>query len=161
MTGLRYGSPLSAQTLEFHDLTDEDLDQLLEIERGGYSFPWAEKLFRDSLGSGYLSFGLWMQDELLGYAISTLVLDEVHLLNLCVHPRHRRQGLARYLLRHLIARAHQEGAGVIMLEVRVSNKGAIALYESEGFEPCGVRPDYYPDAGSREDALVMKLTLVP
>ncbi len=154
-----YQPSWSHQLLEFHDLTIEDLEQLVEIERGGYSFPWSERLFRESIGSGYLSFGVWLQDELLGYAISTLVLDEVHLLNLCVHSRFRRQGLARYLLRQLIARAQQSGASKVLLEVRVSNHGALALYASEGFERCGRRPEYYPDPKGREDAQVMLLAL--
>ena len=154
-----YGAPLSQQELGFHDLTIEDLDQLVEIERCGYSFPWGEQLFRDSLGPGYLSFGIWLQDELRGFAISTLVLDEVHLLNLCVHPRYRRQGLARYLLRQLIARSQKQGARTLMLEVRVSNLGAIGLYESEGFEVVGHRSEYYPDPEGREDACVMTLSL--
>ena len=39
------------------------------------------------------------------------------------------------------------------LEVRVSNHGAIRLYEELGFRPSGMRRGYYTD--DREDALVM------
>ena len=39
------------------------------------------------------------------------------------------------------------------LEVRVSNLGAIRLYERFGFVPKGVRRGYYTD--NREDALIM------
>jgi ribosomal-protein-alanine N-acetyltransferase len=39
------------------------------------------------------------------------------------------------------------------LEVRVSNAGAIGLYESFGFTSRGVRRGYYTD--NREDALIM------
>ena len=39
------------------------------------------------------------------------------------------------------------------LEVRVSNVGAIALYEQFGFRTKGVRRGYYTD--NREDALIM------
>jgi ribosomal-protein-alanine N-acetyltransferase len=43
----------------------------------------------------------------------------------------------------------------VFLEVRPSNKAAIALYESEGFVEIGTRKDYYSSAGDKEDALIL------
>jgi ribosomal-protein-alanine N-acetyltransferase len=48
-----------------------------------------------------------------------------------------------------------KGAERVSLEVRVSNAGAIAMYERYGFERHSVKPEYYRDNG--EDALVMIL----
>jgi ribosomal-protein-alanine N-acetyltransferase len=49
----------------------------------------------------------------------------------------------------------QEQAQTVFLEVRPSNKAAIALYESEGFVEIGTRKDYYSSAGDKEDALIL------
>jgi ribosomal-protein-alanine N-acetyltransferase len=45
------------------------------------------------------------------------------------------------------------------LEVRPSNAAARALYRAEGFAEVGLRRDYYPAAGGREDAVIMELRL--
>ena len=44
---------------------------------------------------------------------------------------------------------------MVTLEVRVSNRSAIQLYEKLGFHNVGVRRGYYTD--TREDALLMTL----
>jgi ribosomal-protein-alanine N-acetyltransferase len=44
--------------------------------------------------------------------------------------------------------------------VRESNLGAIYLYKKFGFEPVGLRKNYYPtEDGGFEHALLMNLTL--
>jgi ribosomal-protein-alanine N-acetyltransferase len=81
-----------------------------------------------------------------------VLADEMHLLNLAVHPAHRRRGIARFLLTTALVRARSQGAAVVWLEVRPSNRAALALYHSFGFEEVGIRPGYYTDNG--EDALI-------
>jgi len=80
-------------------------------------------------------------------------------MNICVRRSYGRQGIGRQLLRHWIARMIRQGMGELTLEVRRSNRAAQALYLSEGFVHVGERPDYYPDAGKRESAIIMKLRL--
>jgi ribosomal protein S18 acetylase RimI-like enzyme len=50
-------------------------------------------------------------------------------------PTHRRKGLARRVLRALLAEARQRGAERAWLQVEADNAAAIALYADEGFEP--------------------------
>lgn len=140
-------------------LCESDLDAIVDIEKRSYSYPWSHGVFLDCLQSGYEIAGLREQDRLLGYSVIRRVLDEVHLLNLCVAPECRGRGLARLLLRHLLNSAREQDAVVISLEVRASNQAAIALYRSEGFREIAVRPDYYPDARGREDGHIMECHL--
>ena len=78
------------------------------------------------------------------------------MLNLAVRPDCRRQGLGRRLMTFLFLRAEEKGISKVLLEVRPSNRPAIALYRSLGFKILYRRPGYYePD---REDALVMEWT---
>jgi ribosomal-protein-alanine N-acetyltransferase len=70
-----------------------------------------------------------------------------------VAPDHRRQGIASLLLNRLFELTAGRSRRGYTLEVRVSNAGAIKLYEELGFRPRGVRRGYYTD--NREDALIM------
>jgi ribosomal-protein-alanine N-acetyltransferase len=83
------------------------------------------------------------------------VLEEMHIINLAVHPEHRRKGIARRLLTEGLAQARALGAELAWLEVRPSNAPARVLYESFGFKEVGRRPRYYDD--TNEDALLLTL----
>ncbi len=96
---------------------------------------------------------------MIGYGVTSVAVDECHLLNVCVHSDWQRQGLGRKLVRRLLNLAIQHGAETAFLEVRQSNTAARALYRRLGFVEVGVRRDYYPIQGGREDALVLSLTL--
>jgi ribosomal-protein-alanine N-acetyltransferase len=93
--------------------------------------------------------------QIWGYLIYWLVADEMHILNLAVHPDQRRRGLARSLLAAGLSRAKEAGAACAWLEVRPSNLPAQKLYAAFGFRQVGVRPRYYSD--TQEDALLFSL----
>ncbi|MBW0148701.1 ribosomal protein S18-alanine N-acetyltransferase [Marinobacter arenosus] len=141
--------------LDIRHLAREDLPQVLEIERQSYSHPWAEAVFQDCFRDNYRLWAACQGDVLIGYAVVAYMVDEAHLLNLCVHPGRQGQGLGRQLLRHLLAEAGREQIRQTILEVRLSNDAAHQLYLAEGFDEIGRRPGYYPDAEGREDARVM------
>ncbi|RBW49430.1 ribosomal protein S18-alanine N-acetyltransferase [Marinobacter sp. F3R11] len=149
-----YGSELAIRPLE-----SKDLPEVMNIELQGYSHPWTERIFLDCFKPGYRLWGINENRVLVGYAVVSYVLDEAHLLNLCVHPGYRGQGVGRLLLRHLIGEAARENMNQILLEVRLSNNIASKLYRKEGFEEIGRRPRYYPAASGWEDARVMALLL--
>jgi len=89
--------------------------------------------------------------RLAGYAVLTRIADAWHLMNVAVDPAHRRLGIGTELV---LSSLEQAGASIpVTLEVRTSNRAAIALYRSLGFRPAGIRKGYYPDDG--EDALLM------
>jgi ribosomal-protein-alanine N-acetyltransferase len=76
-----------------------------------------------------------------------------------VHPQYLRQGIATKLLNQLLQDAKKKKTARILLEVRVSNIAACALYQKVGFEIDGRRKNYYPtNTVLREDALLMSLT---
>ncbi|WP_375172550.1 ribosomal protein S18-alanine N-acetyltransferase [Marinobacter sp.] len=146
-----------AETLHIRSLAADDLPEVLEIERLGYSHPWTEAVFRDCFRDNYRLWAGCRDGRLVAYAVVAYLADEAHLLNLCVDPRRQRQGAGRLLLRHLLSEAGREQMFQTLLEVRVSNEAAYRLYQAEGFEEIGRRPGYYPAAQGREDARVMAL----
>ncbi len=90
----------------------------------------------------------------LGLGCLWSILEEAHITLLGVDPAYRRQGLGQLLLYVLLTCAQQRSLERATLEVRVSNQGAIALYEQFGFRRAGCRKRYYPDD---EDALILWL----
>jgi ribosomal-protein-alanine N-acetyltransferase len=144
-------------------MTVSDLDAVMAIEAGAYSFPWTRGNFIDSLAAGYLALVLAApQDGIVGYLVAMAGVDEMHLLNLTVAPGWQRRGLARELLDALEARCRADGLSMLWLEVRHSNERARALYARRGFAEVGLRRGYYPaPLSKREDAVVMSLRVQP
>jgi ribosomal-protein-alanine N-acetyltransferase len=100
---------------------------------------------------------LWVAREdgaVVAFLIAWHVADELHVLNVATRADHRRRGLARAVMDHLVAYARKERVKHVLLEVRRSNLPAIALYRVVGFFAMGVRARYYPDD---EDAVEMVL----
>ena len=135
-----------------------DLPSVAAIEKRGYPFPWGEDIFKDCLKARYDCWVCEEQDKVQGYCIASIAVGEAHVLNLCVDPAEQGQGIGRKLLEHLIETARYR-AETVFLEVRPSNKNAIALYEHMGFNEIGIRKGYYPAENGREDALMMALEL--
>ncbi len=131
-------------------LSDQDLEQILSIERRCFSDPWRPSMFRVSEQEGILVAE--ENTKLLGYGCYLRVLDECHILNVAVDPEHRRRGIGRRLVESMAAVS--DGIRDVYLEVRPSNLNAIRLYEGMGFGVIGRRKGYYPDG---EDAVVMHM----
>lgn len=146
-------------TVEIRAMRRGDVDTVSEIEQRSYPFPWTRGIFQDCLRVGYRCHVLEAGADIAGYGIVSQPVDEAHLLNLCICPEHRRGGLAALLLDFLVREARLGGAERMFLEVRPSNKGAVALYRASGFHIIGRRPGYYPAKKGREDAAVMVLHL--
>lgn len=140
-------------------LAGEDLPEIVAIEEAAHPYPWSEAIFEDCLRAGYRLDGAFLRGQLIGYSVVMSVLDERHLLNLCVDPADQRRGVGRFLLERLFDSARAEGARCVILEVRAGNAAAIALYESAGFTEIGHRKAYYPAPDGREDARVMRCLL--
>ena len=138
----------------------EDLPEVLEIELRAYPFPWTRGIFEDCLRAAYPSWVLADGDTITGYGVLSVAADEAHVLNICVDPRLQGRGHGRRLLHALLHLARGRGAQRLFLEVRPSNRGALALYHAEGFNEIGRRPRYYPAHSGREDAIVMAMELL-
>ena len=138
-----------------------DLERVLAVEQHAYSFPWTRGNFIDSLAAGYLAELLVDErDQLIGYFVAMVGVDELHLLNLTVAPAHQRRGHASTMLDVLEQRCHDHRASALLLEVRASNDRARHVYRRRGLVDVGLRRNYYPAAhGTREDAIVMSLVV--
>jgi ribosomal-protein-alanine N-acetyltransferase len=142
-------------------MTMDDLELVLAIDRLSFTQPWPESSYRFELTANNSSILLVAELDggLVGYIGCWLLVDEVHISTLAVHPDFRKQGIARRLLKSVLHEGAARGAELATLEVRISNFAAIDLYETFGFEITGRRPHYYRD--NREDAHIMSLYELP
>ena len=142
--------------LDFRRLALRDLNAIEEIELESYPTPWSRSMFAGELAKpSSVCLGAFEPEsgDLLGYMIISRYVDAWHVMNVAVAPAHRRRGIASALLEQLFEKTSGESRRGYTLEVRISNVGAIKLYEQLGFRSRGVRRGYYAD--NREDALIM------
>lgn len=134
-------------------------DVAYAIECQVHQFPWSRSVFDSCNSMQYWRAALIVSDQLAGYLIGQPVADELTIMNVAVASTAQGQGYGKKLLQHAVSRARQHQLATLWLEVRQSNLNAIGLYQSQGFVQVGRRPDYYPAAASREDALIFRFDL--
>ncbi|MDQ7786103.1 MAG: ribosomal protein S18-alanine N-acetyltransferase [Thermodesulfovibrionales bacterium] len=136
------------------ELREDDIRQIMDIEKESFSTPWTEAAFLAEIYKSYsLSRVLMIGSRLVGYLCVNLILDEGHILNLAVHPDFRRRGLATRLIHEAFAELKKKGCRFIYLEVRGSNTVAKEFYLQFGFSDAGLRKKYYTNPV--EDAVLM------
>jgi ribosomal-protein-alanine N-acetyltransferase len=145
---------VTAVAVRIRVLEPSDLSAIEAIEQRAYPTPWSRSMFASELAKPTsICLGAFEGDELVGYVINSRYVDAWHVMNVAIDPDRQRRGVATALLERLFELTHDDERRGYTLEVRVSNEGAIRLYEQLGFEPRGIRRGYYTD--NREDALIM------
>jgi ribosomal-protein-alanine N-acetyltransferase len=149
-----------AHMTQTRTMTRADIDAALRIEQAANQFPWSYKNFEGCFKDGYRAWLLVDETaNTIGFVITQQILDELHLLNICVSPGFQGQGFGKRLLCDVIDYANENELSVILLEVRKSNHRAQQLYTQSGFNEVSVRKGYYPAEGGREDAVLMAMDL--
>jgi ribosomal-protein-alanine N-acetyltransferase len=129
------------------------------IHCAGHTHPWSEPVFADCLTDNYQAYSLTQDNTVMGLYVALFVLDEATLMDIGVEKAYRGLGLSKVLLSHFLTQCNAKDMLCVWLEVRASNRAAIGLYETFGFEKIERRKGYYEVQGGREDALMMKLML--
>ena len=139
----------------------DDLSVVLQIDRQSFPLPWPERSYRFELSKNPAAHLMVAdldedgQQAVIGFIGCWIIVDEVHISTLAVHPDHRRQGVGERLLLEMLDYVLSKGVETASLEVRESNQAAISLYQKHGFSIEGRKVGYYRD--NNEDALLMIL----
>ena len=129
----------------------EDIPALCELERQCFSLPWSERAFEDFFANGCsVTLAALIDGKICGYVGMNLLYGDGEITNIAVSENYRRMGIGKALI---CALSNTDGLERLLLDVRVSNTAARALYEKCGFTADGIRKGFY--SNPREDALLM------
>lgn len=149
-------------TIRIRSMTLDDIQSVHSIDKLSFNMPWSEKSYRYEILENTRSRS-WVAEiqeadaskSIVGMIVTWMILDEVHIATLAVHPDFRGQGIAKKLLAVSLREAIERSIRLATLEVRANNHVAQDLYKNFGFIITGRRLRYYRD--NNEDALIMTL----
>lgn len=132
----------------------EDVPEISRLEREAFSMPWSEEDFEGMIRSENARYYVAEKEgAILGGCGLYIVLEEASITNVVISREARNQGVGTELMRHMMEMCGRDGVKAFTLEVRVSNKAAIHMYEKVGFVSEGIRPGFYEKPA--EDAMIM------
>lgn len=150
------------QSIRVGEITSEDqkiIAQTAELEAEIFSDAWSLREVQSTVEQKQTFCAAAMEgDTLLGYYLCYYVLDEAEIARIAVKETARRKGIGQMLMEDMEAVCRRKQITRILLDVRKSNRTAIAFYEKNGFLTDGERKNYYSGA-EPEDAVLMSRTL--
>ncbi len=130
------------------------IEYIKMIERECFNNPWSYQNIESELYNENSYFIVCEKDlKVIAYASMYKILDEGYINNIAVSECFRKKGIAKNLIDDLILFALKNRLLFLSLEVRLSNKIAINLYNSTGFKSIGIRKNFY--SKPKEDAIIM------
>ncbi len=134
-----------------------DLQRIVIIENDSFTSPWSSWSLRQEIQSEQAVYlVVEVADVVAGYVGMWVAAGEGHVGTLAVAPEYRGRGLGEALMLAVCEQATCRSVDTIVLEYRVSNHPAAALYEKLGFVRTRIRRGYYQDTG--EDAVEVILS---
>lgn len=136
----------------------DDVDGIMEVERNCFGRTWTREQYLNELLGGGPAWPTVVRIEgrVVAFGTITCVGDQGYIPTFGVISTHRRCGIGSRLLAALLAHADRTGVAEVVLEVRIQNTAARAMYEKFGFRAVAIRRGYYTDPP--DDALVMRWT---
>ncbi|NLK63346.1 MAG: ribosomal protein S18-alanine N-acetyltransferase [Fusobacteria bacterium] len=134
------------------------IDRINYIEKESFNVVWKKEIYMEMKKNPlYDIFTIYEGDLLVGFAVTTIALDEAEIIRVAVDKSYRNKGYGRNLICNIISNLKIKNITKIFLEVRESNVSAISLYKKAGFYEINIRKNYYPD--NLENAIIMQLEL--
>ena len=139
------------------NLSTGNIEEIVKIEESTFNNPWTRNQFIDSCKkfNNYLNYVYNDASRVVGYLISEIILDEVHLYKIVVSKNNQNNKVGSKLLKFMIEECKKLDKIRVCLEVDSQNSNAIKLYKQFGFLTVGNRNKYY----GNNDAMLMDLGL--
>ncbi len=135
-----------------------DMNEVLQTEQESFHVPWTEDDFLHCLRQrNCIGMVAESGDQVVGHVIYELHRNRLHILNLAIHPHHRRHHVGAQIMSKLIGKLSSHRRAKITLELRESNLVAQLFLKSLGFVATKVVKHYYED--TNEDAYFMEYRL--
>ena len=136
--------PAQAQKgIILRQMTDSDLKSVLTLDHLCFDDIWkiSKKSLKLAFNQSSYSIVAELENKIVGYQISSSVLNNAHLSRLAVLPDVRRQGIANLIVRNMLEYFHMTGISNVTVNTQDDNRASIALYSRLGFKYSG---DLYP-----------------
>lgn len=127
------------------------VDNSYELER--YSISQLKDLIEDEKNINLLCC---VDERVIGYVSSSVILDEAELLKIVVCEDYRNTGVGEILITSLLDEFRSRRVGKVFLEVSSFNENAIRFYKKFNFRKINKRQKYYED-GSDAEIYVLEL----
>ena len=140
----------------FERMRQEDLQQVMVIEKESFPDPWHISFFKRQLRKQKKQTFLYVariNNKVIGYIVFYIFCGEGHIMNIAVDSKYRRHGVGRYILVSTLEIVQTQPCNEVFLEVAVNNTAARQLYQQFGFQIYGIRKRYYYNG---EDAYVLR-----
>ncbi len=135
----------------------EDLQSISNILETDFDDFWNYNTLKNDIESTISSsFCYIINNQIIGFASISIILDIAELNNIVIRKSCRGNGYSSILLKYLIDFAKSKNCNKINLEVSAINNVAIKLYKKFGFKQVGIRHKYYNGI----DALLFTLELI-
>ncbi|WP_142415896.1 ribosomal protein S18-alanine N-acetyltransferase [Bartonella massiliensis] len=139
-----------------------DSVSLHKIHQHCFTPAWEKQAFDTFLTDhsifGYKVFLIERSDQILGFCLCRLILDEAEIITIAVHPHHHQQGMGTLLIDRTLRHLRDKRATKLFLEVESTNLSALNLYQRFEFQKISERLAYYSSKNSRGDAIIMQKT---
>lgn len=134
----------------------EHIPEIAEVEKACFAQPWSIQSLTAELAkeNAALFVALDSDGAVIGWSGLTHICGEGSITNIAVLPHARRKGVGEALVRALLTESIRLALDWLVLEVRISNAPAVSLYQKLGFNPVGIRPNFYEYP--IEDAVLMR-----
>lgn len=150
--------PDELKDLTFERMKEQDLAEVLRIEKESFSDPWTRESFLEDINKNFTYPAVArMGGSLVGYTCLWKIEDELQIANIAVDKEYRKRGIAQRIMEWIFEQAREQNCKNVTLDVRVSNSVALTLYRKFGFEQIGRRKNYY--RYPVEDAIIMEKKL--
>ena len=172
--------PSTPAPITLRDMTRADVRAVRRIESAAYQDAWPARAFDAELANAFARYRVAVEaapasveapargavatllgrlrgrregEKIVGFMGVWYMHDQMHFVTIAVDPAQQGRGIGARLLLECMDLAREAELPEIVLEVRVTNERAKALYERFGFHRAGTLLAYYQDNG--EDAHVM------
>ncbi|MSQ42364.1 MAG: ribosomal-protein-alanine N-acetyltransferase [Dehalococcoidia bacterium] len=161
-------------TIVLRDMTRRDIRAVRRIESAAYRDAWPARVFETELANAFARYRVAVErpaeaaprrgpvaalrrhlgrKRIVGFSGVWYMVDQLHLVTIATAPAEQGRGIGQRLLLDCLDLARAADLATVVLEMRVSNHRARALYERFGFRRKGTLKAYYQD--NDEDADVM------
>jgi ribosomal-protein-alanine N-acetyltransferase len=131
--------------IQIRPMKEADLPAVAAVDAAGFDCLWRNSLATLRFGFSQAGFASVAQinNEIVGYQISTRNSFGVHLARLAVFPQQQRHGIGYHLVQDLLNQARHAGLYRLTVNTQNDNQASLSLYQKMGFVLTGERYAVY------------------